>query len=203
MQASSGSQSDPDEFATFEDWLGRSLYRFDCPDAHTLGEYQLELLEPEHRTRVAAHANECDDCRSELLTLRGYLSMPTDMPETLLETVRRVVATLFTPAPGLAYSGLRGTAEAAVSVFEVDDVSITIGPGQASGALLGLVVVGDAPADKLAGCEVRLVPDAGPATRGTLDDLGNFEIEGLSPGVYVLEVYLPGSLVIIEELRVD
>ena len=28
--------------------LRRTLFRFDCPDAHTLGEYQLDLLEPEH-----------------------------------------------------------------------------------------------------------------------------------------------------------
>src|ERR1700716_1061140 len=101
MQASSGSQSDPDEIAAFGDWLQRSLYRFDCPDAHTLGEYQLELLEPEQRTRVAAHASECDACRTELQMLRSYLSTPTDMPESTLEKVRRGVATLFYTAPGL------------------------------------------------------------------------------------------------------
>jgi hypothetical protein len=202
MQASSGSQSDPDEIAAFGDWLQRSLYRFDCPDAHTLGEYQLELLEPEHRTRVAAHANECDGCRIELQTLRSYLSTPSDVPEPTFEKVRRVVARLFSPAPGLAYAALRGTTESDARVYLVDDVTITVGPGKSSGTLLGLVMVGDAPADTLAGHEVRLVPSAGSPTRGRLDDLGNFEIEGLSPGAYVLEVDLPGSLVIVEELQV-
>jgi hypothetical protein len=202
MQASSGSQSDPDEVAAFGDWLQRSLYRFDCPDAHTLGEYQLELLEPEQRTRVAAHANECHACRTELQTLRNYLSTPTDMPESTLEKVRRVVATLFSPAPGMAYGALRGATDSDARVYAVDDVPMTVGPGQSSGTLLGLVMVGDAPADTLAGREVRLVPSGGSPTRGRLDDLGNFEIEGLSPGAYVLEVDLPGSFVIIEELHV-
>jgi hypothetical protein len=202
MQASSGSQSDPDEVAAFGDWLQRSLYRFDCPDAHTLGEYQLELLEPEQRMRIAAHANECDDCRTELQTLRSFLSTPTDAPESTFEKVRRVVATLFSPAPGVAYGALRGTAESDTRVFAVDDVTITVGPGQRSGTLMGLVMVGDAPADTLAGHEVRLVPNVGFPTRGRLDDLGNFEIEQLRPGAYVLEVDLPGSLVIIEELHV-
>jgi|SRR5438477_5220660 len=205
MQASSGSQSDPDEVAAFGGWLQRSLYRFDCPDAHTLGEYQLDLLEPEQRTRVAAHAIECDDCRTELQTLRSYLATPTTMPETTFEKVRRVVATLFSPAPMgevVGYGGLRGTAESDTRVFSVDDVTITVGPGQSSGTLLGLVMVGDAPADTLAGREVRLVPTVGAPTRGRLDDLGNFEIEDLRPGAYVLEVELPGSLVIVEELRV-
>jgi hypothetical protein len=202
MQASSGSQSDPDEVAAFGGWLQRALYRFDCPDAHTLGEYQLDLLEPEQRTRIAAHAVECDDCRTELQTLRSYLATPLSVPESTFEKVRRVVATLFSPAPGLAYGGLRGTAESDTRVFSVDDVTITVGSGQSSGTLLGLVMVGDTPADTLAGREVRLVPTAGAPTRGRLDDLGNFEVEDLSPGAYVLEVDLPGSLVIVEELHV-
>jgi len=205
MQASSGSQSDPDEVAAFGGWLQRSLYRFDCPDAHTLGEYQLDLLEPEQRTRVAAHAIECDDCLTELQTLRSYLATPISVPESPLEKVRRVVATLFSPTPlgeVLGYGGLRGTAESDTRIFTVDDVTITVGPGQSSGTLLGLVMVGDAPAETLAGREVRLVPMVGSPTRSRLDDLGNFEIEDISPGAYVLEVDLPGSLVIVEELHV-
>ena len=204
MQASSGSQSDPDDVAAFGGWLQRSLYRFDCPDAHTLGEYQLDLLEPEQRTRVAAHAVDCDECRVELQTLRSYLATPTPMPESTFAKVRRVVATLFSPAAGdvLAYGGLRGTVESDTRVFSVDDVTITVGPGQSSGTLLGLVMVDDAPPETLAGREVRLVPTAGSVTRGRLDDLGNFEIENITPGAYVLEVDLPGSLVIVEELHV-
>src|ERR1051326_7235466 len=54
-----------------EQGLGRALYRFDCPDAHTLGEYDLDLLAPTERTRVAAHTLECDDCRAELQILRA------------------------------------------------------------------------------------------------------------------------------------
>ena len=51
--------------------LRQSLYRFDCPDAHTLGEYELDLLEPVERTRVAAHALDCGECTSELTVLRA------------------------------------------------------------------------------------------------------------------------------------
>src|SRR5258708_9059590 len=101
MQASSGSQSDPDDVAAFGGWLQRSLYRFDCPDAHTLGEYQLDLLEPEHRTSVAAHAVDCDECRTELQTLRSYLATPTPMPESTFEKVRRGGgAPVFSPPGG-------------------------------------------------------------------------------------------------------
>src|ERR1044071_4621628 len=116
MQTSSGNPSDSDELASFEGWLARSLYRFDCPDAHTLGEYALEYLSPEQRTSVAAHAADCEHCQDELSTLRAFLATPTRMPESLSERVRRRLATLFTPADVLAY-GLRGTAESSARVY--------------------------------------------------------------------------------------
>src|SRR5690349_8923272 len=57
--------------------LRRSLYRFDCPDAHTLGEFELDLLAPELRLQIAAHASRCDECRDELRMLRRFLAEPT------------------------------------------------------------------------------------------------------------------------------
>ena len=86
-------------YAQIQVGLRRSLFRFDCPDAHTLGEYQLDLLEPEHGQSVAAHAVDCDACSVELQTLRTYLAMPTSIAESPLEQARRLVATLFQPAP--------------------------------------------------------------------------------------------------------
>src|SRR5713226_3487863 len=69
-------------YAAVQVGLRRVLYRFDCPDAHTLGEYLLDLLEPEQRQSVAAHAVECDACSLELQTLRSFLAMPTAIAES-------------------------------------------------------------------------------------------------------------------------
>src|SRR5579859_4426748 len=55
----------------------------------------------------------------------------------------------------------------------------------------------------LDGRPVRLLPADGAALTSTVDDLGNFEFEAVAPGPYVLELDLPGALVIIEELRLD
>jgi len=120
--------------------LRRALYRFDCPDAHTLGEYQLDLLDAAQRTSIAAHATECQECRAELRTLRAYLAASTAVHESVVERVRRIVASVFTPAPGLAYDGLRGAAEVATQVFDTGDITVTVGPGQTPGALIGLVL---------------------------------------------------------------
>jgi hypothetical protein len=188
-------------YARIQDQLRRALYRFDCPDAHTLGEYQLDLLEPEHRRSIAAHATDCDPCSTELHTLRSYLAMPTAIAESPLEQARRLVATLFRPAPGPAYGGLRGTSEATTRVFQVEDVTVTVGPGQGPGTLVGLVLIAGTDPQALDGRAVRLMPTDGAALSSSMDDLGNFEFEGVSAGPYALEIDLPGAQVVVEELH--
>jgi hypothetical protein len=199
MQASGG-HSEPEDF---ERELRRILYRFDCPDAQTLGDYQLELLEPDERTRIAGHAVECDECRDELQTLRAFLAMPALVSDPPLARVRRFVATLFMPTPGLAYGGLRGASDSSTRVFEANDVTVSVGRAQTSGSLLGLVVAAGSPPEALEGHEARLLPRDGLPLRTQLDDLGNFEFGNVSAGLYVLEIDLPDGVLVIEELQVD
>jgi len=201
MQASGSGQSGPEDF---ERELRRVLYRFDCPDAQGLGEYQLDLLEASERTRIAAHALDCEECHDELETLRAFLAMPTTVPEPTLARVRRFVATLFTPSnPVPAYGGLRGAANGSTRVFEAQDVTITVGRGQDGSSLLGLVVVNDQPPDILDGHEVRLFPRDGRPMAAQLDDLGNFEFQNVPPGSYMLEIDIAEGVLVVEELQVD
>jgi hypothetical protein len=200
MQPSTGYDPGADEF---EAALRRTLHRFDCPATHAVGEYGLGLLDPVQATLVAGHVNECDACRTELQTLRAFLADPMPMPMPVLERARRIVATLFTPAPGLALGGLRGNAASTAGVYEVDNVTLTLGPGPSPGTLIGLVtVVGSLP-DQLMGRGVRLIERGGETLTSTVDDLGNFEFAGVTPGQYALEVELPDALVVVQELRID
>ena len=200
MQASGIGRFGPEEL---ERELRRSLYRFDCPDAQVLGEYELGLLDAVERTRIATHAADCDDCRAELQTLRAFLAAPIRVPDSLVDRARRVVATLFGPTPGLAYGGLRGTADTTTRVYAAGDVTITVGPGQSSGSLFGLVVSGEATSEDLEGRSVTLTSREGAASVAQLDDLGNFEFTDIPVGAYALEIDLPDGVVVIEELRVD
>jgi hypothetical protein len=181
--------------------LRASLYRIDCPDAQTLGEYELDLLEPAERTRIAGHALDCEECTSELTLLRAFLATPTSVAEPLLGRARRIVATLFTPRPGLAYGGLRGgSSEPATRVYEAGEVTIMLGADAGSGSIQGLVVAGGAPPEAH---EVRLLPADGSALGTQLDDLGNFEFSNVSAGDYALEIDLPDGVVVIEDVRLD
>jgi hypothetical protein len=200
-------QAEPDDGPSELDELQRhmreTLYRFDCPSAHLLGEYQLDVIEPEQRMQVAAHLTQCDDCRIELQGLRTFLDTPLRMPETLLGRARRLIATLASPTPGLALNGLRGAASSSVRVFEVDDVSVTLGPGYDGHGLIGLLMVTSIPPEQLVGHQAFLVAEGRQTTGATLDDIGNFEFGDVAPGVYTLELELPDTVVVVESVTVD
>jgi hypothetical protein len=200
MQASGSGRFGPEEL---ERALRSSLYRFDCPDAHSLGEYQLDMLGQEQRTLIARHAAGCEACRDELHTLRGFLAAQVRVPETLMQSARRIVATLFVPSTELALGGLRGAADSATRVYEAGDVTVTVGPGQTRGSLFGLVVAAGGEPASLDGRAVRLVPRDGAPLATTLDDLGNFEFADVASGQYALEIVLTVGVVVVEELRVD
>ena len=245
--------AEADVVATTQTRLRTSLYRFDCPDALTLGEYSMELLDPANRQQVAAHLVDCDECRTEQRVLRDYLATDPPVPETLVGRVRRLVegpqggCVMVKPSmkiiPALAtlaaltllaacaftkvettgsplkepacrvearalttvvYWGSQwrpDTDDRTTHVYQVDGMTISIAAG--AGSLIGLLVVEGVEASALAGNEVRLVPTHGALSVTTVDDLGNFELSGLVPGAYALEVNLPDAVVVIEELRVD
>jgi hypothetical protein len=125
------------------------------------------------------------------------------VPDNVGDRARRIVASLFRRSPGLAYGGLRGAADDATRVYEAGHITVTIGPGETRGSLLGLVVAVDSPPEALNGAAARLIGPNGAAVVAQIDDLGNFEVFDLAPGVYTVEVELPDGLLVIEELRVD
>jgi hypothetical protein len=53
--------------------LGLLLGRFDCPSAHALGEFELNLGPAAERRRIEAHVQGCPLCAGELRVLRELL----------------------------------------------------------------------------------------------------------------------------------
>jgi hypothetical protein len=194
-----------DELEGTQAALRRALYRFDCPAPLALGEYALALLGPERRQQVAAHVVECDACTAELQSLREYLASDPPVSESLLGRVRRVVATLLTPAPALNLGPavLRGAATSATRLYEADGLTISISGGDEPGHVIGLLIADTIDPAELDGCAVRLLTSTGDVVAvGAVDDLGNFELEGVPPASYTLEVDLPESVVAVEGLQV-
>ncbi|HEY3059522.1 MAG TPA: hypothetical protein VGL99_11155 [Chloroflexota bacterium] len=175
------------------------LYRFDCPQPHALGEYELGLVPTEERVRIAQHAVECDACTADLLMLREYMATDVSVPQPMFAQLRRVVASVLMPAAGLGLAGVRG-ADSALRQYRVEGASVSIGSGPDRGSLIGLLVVDDA--QRMQG-EVRLLPGQGPALTSDLDELGNFEFFDVAPGAYALEIQLPDEIIVVQHLQVD
>lgn len=191
--------------------LRRRLHRFDCPSPQILGDYHLDLLDPVQRQGVAAHLIECPRCREEVQTLWAFLA--DDAPvgevgplESALGAARRAIASLVSPGPGLAYAGLRGGAGAS-QTFRAGDVAISIGLGppdrRGHSSISGLIASDEGTLDRFAQRPVRLQSVDAVAGSTVVDDLGNFELDAVAPGVYSLELDLSDQTVVIEEIRVE
>jgi hypothetical protein len=194
--------------ATAERQLRRALNRFECPAPQLLGEYALALLAPAELQRLAAHIADCPRCAEELQTLRSFLTVEPEPSPSALDRLRRVIATLVTPARGAAvFAELRGT-ESAVAplIYRTEDMTITLSvqPDELLGgirhwALHGLMVRDSGP---LLAAQTRLIAPDGTLHEADLDDLGNFFYEGLPAGTYQLEVALSEHVVVVQELRI-
>lgn len=209
-----GSSDNPTEDAErFGRRLTQVLHRFDCPSSLTIGEYQVDLLPPDDRTRVAQHLLECPHCAAELQTLRSFMSGPLlddrmlqrEAQPGTMERLRRVVATLVSPSRERAYGGLRGSAAETGQTYRAEGLSVTLGPGprgtRGRASVMGLVWAESAEAPPLEGAEAQLVSEGGTSA-APIDELGNFGLEDVVPGTYRLELRLADRTVVIEDLHV-
>ena len=74
-----------DAYARTQRQLQQRLFRFDCPSPQLLGEYDLDLLAPAERTRIAAHVVGCHDIQGGY---RNFPGSPTDGMRTIVASRR-------------------------------------------------------------------------------------------------------------------
>jgi hypothetical protein len=197
-----------DAYARTQQHLQRQLYRFDCPSSLMLGEYDLGLLDPQARTRIAAHVVDCPHCTAELRMLRDFLAIPDDAPPVgAMERMRRIVATLLPPPPRTSpYASLRGADEATTRTYQAGDVTITLDLGapvrRGRTSLVGLLWRNGDDPERTAGSTVTLIDDSGTTQTVEIDDVGNFTFDEITPGAYQLEVTLGDDTITIEGLPI-
>ena len=194
------------EYAPAQERLRHALYRFECPAAHVLGEYERALLPPDQHTALTAHLRHCLRCAAELAMLREF--MRTEHPVELgaTERLRRVIAILVARPMRGALAGVRGAGNPNVHLYQADGLTIALEvtacrPGGRA-IISGLLQPSDIEPTDFAGRPVRLLGDGSHAV-AHLDEMGAFSFESVTPGSYALEIELAAQVVAIETLIVE
>jgi anti-sigma factor RsiW len=179
--------------------LRRSFDRIECPSPLRLGEHALGLILGDERWAIAGHVAECQRCAAELRSLRGFLADEPSAVPSLVDRARRTISAILLPP--LAPDRIRGPKPVETRSFRADDVTITIRPRPAARrgrvSIYGLV---EGDPDQFAGREARLVVAAGSNVVALIDDLGNFLLEDVAPGVYRLELDLADRLIVVHDV---
>ncbi len=207
IRADPASRAAADSYAQSQRRLRERLYRFDCPSPQLLGEYDLGLLAPSERTRVAAHVVDCPRCTAEMRMLRDFMaSADAATPVGAVERMRRIVATLLPPPPLVSpYASLRGADDATTRTYRAGDVTITLDMGapvrRGRTSLIGLIWRDGDDLTAIAGSMVALLRD-GDSAQTTIDEVGNFAFDDTTPGTYRLEVTLGDDCITIEGVSI-
>jgi hypothetical protein len=190
-------------YARVQEALTQRLHRFDCPSPQMLGEYELGMLVPAERTRIARHVVGCPHCTAELVTLRAFMATDDMPPVGAVERVRRLVAT-FVPAPRGAFVGLRGAADESTRTYRSGDLTITLDVGavrRGRASLIGLIWREDGEMIPPGGI-VTLTGAGDVVATAEVDDLGNFAFDEIAAGRWQVEMGLGDEVVVIDEFDI-
>lgn len=125
---------------------------------------------------------------------------------------RRLVAALVPLQPGMAYQRNVANARPETALWPrryiVEDFSISMQLEQGTDRsdalqLIGLVTRKGASLEAFQGVPVSLQSPGNSADTQTVDELGNFVFSSIAPATYSLELHLPDTTIVIEQLPVD
>jgi hypothetical protein len=195
------------EYGARDARLSDTLFRLDCPDSQTLGEFVVEMLSAEQTLAMRMHLADCPNCTDEIAALRGLLrGDPRAAPVARPGPLARLIARLL-PAPNPQLAGVRGAAVQESETYIAGPVTVSIsltGTGAGSGRryLLIALVVNEEEGSVPAGAVVRLMQGSTRVAEEQLDEGGNVVMDDLREGLYNLEVLLSTGIVVVEGISV-
>lgn len=176
---------------------GSYLYRSDCPESLTLGEYHLGRLHASQTKAIEKHLSYCLHCREELAELAAFVNVESEeFNDGIVGQVDKIFAQLVSGVMPLRRSrftfetGLRGGGsdayqyEAGSSKIALEVQEDTENPGFQ--ALVGIIEGLEAE-----DYEVSLWQAGEMQARAKINDLGGFTLGNLQPGEYQLIIHGP------------
>ena len=121
--------------------------------------------------------------------------------------IRRVIATFLTPQPRFAYQREVASTEVWPRSYSAEDFNISIQLDRGASRrdslqLIGFVTRKGSSLESLQGIPVVLSSPTNIVYKQNIDELGNFVFSSISPATYMLELQLPDSTIVIEQLPI-
>ena len=121
--------------------------------------------------------------------------------------IRRIIATFLPLQPRLAYQRDVASAEVWPRSYAAEDFNISIQLDRGASRrdslqLIGFVTRKGSSLESLQGVPVLLSSQSNTVYKQNIDELGNFVFSSISPASYTLELQLPDSTIVIEQLPV-
>ena len=120
---------------------------------------------------------------------------------------RRVIATFLPPQPRFAYQREVASTEVWPRSYSAEDFNISIQLDRGASRrdslqLIGFVTHKGSSLESLQGIPVVLSSQTNVVYKQNIDELGNFVFSSISPATYMLELQLPDSTIVIEQLPI-
>ena len=121
--------------------------------------------------------------------------------------IRRVISAFLPPQPRFAYQREVASSEVWPRKFSAEDFSISIQLERGTGRrdslqLIGFVTRKGTSLQALQGIPVVLFSQTNAVFKQQIDELGNFVFSSISPATYTLELQLPDSTIVIQQLPI-
>jgi hypothetical protein len=173
-------------------------------------------------TELAEWLAEPDAATQQVPQTQSQATQPKPQPSTQsgekLDWLRKVIAhlvkvgdTLTNPQPGYALAGVRGDMDGLPLTYQAEEILVTvtvqpIAPHKPERMVIGLVQREDATMDAAMGARVRLYAGATALATETIDELGNFMFEEVTPAERQqldLEITLSDRIVLVPNLPLN
>jgi hypothetical protein len=156
-----------------------------------LGEYHLHLLAASEMLVIGQHLRKCPHCAHEVAQLESFLDDQRLHPEdSLLGRAKLLIARLMDPeelAFKPAATALRGESRGPITVA-VEDIVIVLDLQPAAGSVTILGQIAASAQNDWTGALVELRRDNNLQVSGTVDELGAFRCDKVTPGSQELRI---------------
>ncbi len=218
------------EYASTNSLILSHLYRSQCPDATMLSHYCIGILSMDEAMGVTSHLELCPLCTNEVAEIRLLLTTFEPFPQENLSAPSATSHIIASPIPWqpIIWNGSDSTRDQSwPRQYQTDTISISLHLARDKQGILLLLGQlstrnGIEHIEILAGAKVELyvahdsssfptreyVPDfnstdvQGPLLSTQVDDFGHIVFKSVSPGFYLMIIYLPETEVVIEEINV-